>query len=132
MQIAGCQPDSGKPTVRDERGAYGNVSYGRMRNPLHTLKRCMSETLCLRVRAPYFYPTSGAGVQRGNAGTWESHLSPCCIPGVGDRVTTGPGVILGASTGTRARKGDHKRKEAGKVSGRRATSEAPETGRWQS
>ncbi len=24
-----CQPDSGKPTVRDERGAYGNVSYGR-------------------------------------------------------------------------------------------------------
>jgi hypothetical protein len=21
-----CQPDSGKPTVRDERGAYGNVS----------------------------------------------------------------------------------------------------------
>src|SRR5262245_20477586 len=57
MQIAGCQPDSGKPTVRDERGAYGNVSYGGIRNPLHTLKRCMSETLCLRLRAPYFYPT---------------------------------------------------------------------------
>ena len=58
MKIAGCQPDSGHPTVRDERGAYGNVSYGGMRNPLHKLKRCMSETLCLRLRAPYFYPTN--------------------------------------------------------------------------
>jgi len=26
--ITGCQPDSGKPTVRDERGACGNVGYG--------------------------------------------------------------------------------------------------------
>ncbi len=24
--ITGCQPDSGKPTVRDERGACGNVA----------------------------------------------------------------------------------------------------------
>src|SRR5438445_246051 len=74
---------------------------------------------------------SGACVQRGHSGTWESHLSPCCIPGVGDRATKGPGVILGASTRTRARKGDHKRMEAGKGSGRRVTSAAPETGRWQ-
>ena len=92
MKIAGCQPDSGNPTVRDERGAYGNVSYGGIRNPLHKLKRCMSETLCLRLRAPYFDPTSGACLQRGNSGTWESHLSPCCIPGMGDRVTKSPGV----------------------------------------
>jgi hypothetical protein len=92
MKIAGCQPDSGNPTVRDERGAYGNVSYGGIRNPLHKLKRCMSETLCLRLRAPYFYPTSEACLQRGNLGTWESRLSPCLIPGVGDRVTKGPGV----------------------------------------
>jgi hypothetical protein len=34
---------------------------------------------------------SGAWVQRGNSGTWESHLSPCPIPGMGDRVTKGPG-----------------------------------------
>ena len=92
MKIAGCQPDSGHPTVRDERGAYGNVSYGGMRNPLHTLKRCMSETLCLRLRAPYFYPTSGACSHRGNSGTWESLLSPCFRPGLGDRVPKGPGV----------------------------------------
>ena len=24
----GSEPDSGKPTVRDRRGAYGNVGYG--------------------------------------------------------------------------------------------------------
>jgi len=58
MKIAGCQPDSGKPTVRDERGAYGNVSYGGIRHPLHKLKRCMSETLCLRLRA-VFLPDEG-------------------------------------------------------------------------
>jgi hypothetical protein len=81
MKIAGCQPDSGNPTVRDERGAYGNVSYGGIRNPLHKLKRCMSETLCLRLRAPYFYPTSGACIPRGDSGTWESHLPPCTTPG---------------------------------------------------
>ena len=28
-EITGRQPDSGKPTVRDERGACGNVGYGR-------------------------------------------------------------------------------------------------------
>ena len=27
--ITGRQPDSGNPTVRDERGACGNVGYGR-------------------------------------------------------------------------------------------------------
>jgi hypothetical protein len=57
MKITDCQPDSGNPTVRDERGAYGNVSYGGTRNPLHTPKGCRTETLCLRLRAPYFYPT---------------------------------------------------------------------------
>ncbi len=57
MKITDCQPDSGKPTVRDERGAYGNVSDGGTRNPLHTPKGCRTETLCLRLRAPYFYPT---------------------------------------------------------------------------
>jgi len=45
------------PTVRDERGACGNVGYGGIRNPLHIPKGCRSETLCLKLRAPYFYPT---------------------------------------------------------------------------
>jgi len=51
-----CQPDSGKPTVRDDRGACGNVGYGGIRNPLHIPKGCMSETLCLTLCAPQFYP----------------------------------------------------------------------------
>ena len=95
MKITDCQPGSGNPTVRDERGAYGNVSYGGTRNPRHTPKGCRTETLCLRLRAPYFYPTSGACLHRGNSGTWESHVSPCQTPGVGDRVTKGPGVVWG-------------------------------------
>jgi hypothetical protein len=97
MKIAGCQPDSGNPTVRDERGAYGNVSYGGIRNPLHKLKRCMSETLCLRLRAPYFYPTSGACLQRGNSGTWENHLSPSINSRNGGPGDQRPWRDLGAS-----------------------------------
>ncbi len=53
-----CQPDSGNPTVRDERGAYGNVNQGGIRNPLHIPKGCKSETLHLQLRASYFYPTA--------------------------------------------------------------------------
>ena len=83
MKITDCQPDSGNPTVRDERGAYRNVSYGGTRNPRHTPKGCRTETLCLRWRAPYFYPTSGACLQQGDSGTWESQWSPWGISGVG-------------------------------------------------
>jgi hypothetical protein len=36
---------------------------------------------------------SGAGRHRGSAGTWESPLSPWHTPGMGDRVTQGPGVV---------------------------------------
>jgi len=36
---------------------------------------------------------SGACIYRGNSGTWESHLPPCYIAGLGDRVTKGPGMI---------------------------------------
>ena len=52
-----CQPDSGKPTVRDERGACGNVSYGGTRHPPRRSKERVLETLRLRLCAPHFYPT---------------------------------------------------------------------------
>ena len=42
---------------------------------------------------------SGACLHRGSSGTWENHLSPCTIPGVGDRVTKGPGVAWGLHPG---------------------------------
>ncbi len=32
------EPDSGNPTVRDRREAYGNVGYGGTRNPPHNRK----------------------------------------------------------------------------------------------
>jgi hypothetical protein len=38
---------------------------------------------------------SGACIPRGSSGTWESHVSPGHIPGMGDRVTTSPGVVWG-------------------------------------
>jgi hypothetical protein len=38
---------------------------------------------------------SGACMHRGSSGTWESHVSPCQTPGVGDRVTKSPGVVWG-------------------------------------
>jgi hypothetical protein len=63
--ITGCQPDSGKPTVREERGAYGNVSDGGTRNPPRVAKERVSETLHRRLRAPYFYPTATASSVRG-------------------------------------------------------------------
>src|SRR3989442_15725049 len=70
---------------------------------------------------------SGACLQRGNSGTWESHLSPCALPGVGDRVTKGPGAVwtlrpdnepFGDTTNQRSRQGI----------GKRATSEATREG----
>src|SRR2546428_2117385 len=58
LPITGCQPDAGKPTVRDERGACGNVGYGRTRHPPRRSKERESATLDLRSHAPYFYPTA--------------------------------------------------------------------------
>lgn len=54
--MPGSEPDSGKPTVRDLRGACGNVGYGGTRNPPHIPKGCVTVTLRLRLRAPQFYP----------------------------------------------------------------------------
>src|SRR4029434_9455034 len=75
-------------------GAYGNVSYGGTRNPLHTPKGCRTETLCLRLRALYFYPTTRACSHRGSLGTWESQWFPGRESGVG--VPTGEVKTPGA------------------------------------
>ena len=58
-----CQPDSGKPTVRDERGAHGTVDYGGIRNPLALSKERIREPLRLRLRTLCFYRT-GWGITR--------------------------------------------------------------------
>src|SRR5919199_705004 len=54
----------------------------------HGRPRCASE-------GPPPGSKSGAGLHKGSSGTWESHLSPCHTPGLGDRVPKGPGVVWG-------------------------------------
>ena len=50
------EPDWGNPTVRDRRGACGNVDHGGTRPPPRTSKERVLETLHLKLRAPQFYP----------------------------------------------------------------------------
>jgi hypothetical protein len=61
---------------------------------------------------------SGAWLQRGNAGTWESHWSPGRRARHGGPGAHRPWRVRGASTRTRARTGDHKRPGARQGSGR--------------
>jgi hypothetical protein len=51
----GFKPDSGNPTVRDYRGASGNVATVEMRSHLAT-ERAGMVTLHLQADAPEFYP----------------------------------------------------------------------------
>jgi hypothetical protein len=48
--------DWGKPTVRDRRGACGNVDYGGTRTPPRVSKERVLETLRLTLCAPQIYP----------------------------------------------------------------------------
>jgi hypothetical protein len=50
------EPDWGKPTVRDCRGACGNVDHGGIRHPPRVSKERVLETLRLKLCAPQFYP----------------------------------------------------------------------------
>ena len=99
MKIAGCQPDSGNPTVRDERGAYGNVDQGGTRNPRHNRKgacRKLSAYRCARRISTRRAGHTSTGVTRelGRAIDLLAYK-----PGLGDRVTKGPGVVGGLLPG---------------------------------
>ena len=50
------EPDWGKPTVRDRRGACGNVDQGGTRPPPRLSKERVLETLHLQLCAPQIYP----------------------------------------------------------------------------
>jgi hypothetical protein len=50
------EPDWGKPTVRDRRGACGNVDHGGTRHPPRLSKERVLETLHLKLCAPQIYP----------------------------------------------------------------------------
>src|SRR5712691_9903847 len=77
---AGCSEETGR--VIEPRNVYS-------RGQPTVCKRRKAAVLGAvgRVRGTPPGSESGACVHRGNSGTWESHLSPCVIPGLGDRVT---------------------------------------------
>ena len=52
------EPAWGKPTVRDRRGACGNVDHGGTRHPPRVSKERVLETLHLKLCVPQIYPDS--------------------------------------------------------------------------
>src|SRR5215813_9199708 len=74
LHITGCQPDSGKPTVRDERGAYGNVGYGGIRHPLAIERARAGHSPPKAVRA-VFLPDDD-GCQRPLRSRFQPRLTP--------------------------------------------------------
>src|SRR6266850_1909886 len=98
----GRQPYSGNPTVRDDKGGLRKrrpwwneaptlhierASAGN--SPPKVVRAAVLSRLGALWRAVRTPPgsESGACLQRGDSGTWESHLAPCHRPGMGDRVT---------------------------------------------
>ena len=71
---------------------------------------------------------SGACMHGGNSGTWESHLSPCDIPGMGDRATKSPGVVWGLRPDHEPLRDTTNGTEASKVVGSERQAKRPETG----
>ena len=71
------EPDWGKPTVRDRRGACGNVDHGGTRHPPRVSKERVLETLHLKLCAPQFYPdlpeSAGKGGDAAGYHVWETN-----------------------------------------------------------
>src|SRR6266700_5016578 len=64
------EPDWGNPTVRDRRGACGNVDHGGIKHPPRVSKERVLESLRLKLCAPQFYPdrsnpSTGSGIRAG-------------------------------------------------------------------
>src|SRR5215470_7780816 len=97
-----------RPRVPPRKGPYGagcSEEIGRVMEPRNGERRgqptvCSGRKAAVlsapwRVRRTPPGSESGACLHKGNSGTWESHVSPCRTPGMGDRVTKGPGVVWG-------------------------------------
>ena len=100
--IPGCHPDSGTPTVREERGAGGNVGYGGTRPPPRLAKERVLDTLHLRLHAPHFYPTATAASARSCLAVRRDRSNRLPEHRVGNRRNV-PQVsrLTGAATGSR-------------------------------
>jgi hypothetical protein len=66
---------------------------------------------------------------RGDWGTWENHLSPCDMPGKGERAPPGPGVAWGRPPGCEPMRDTTNTTAARKGSGSERRAKQPETGR---
>src|SRR5712691_10835543 len=65
------EPDSGKPTVRDRRGACGIVDHGGTRNPWHNRKGAGRKLSTYRCARRISIPTSARDV------LWEPAVGDC-------------------------------------------------------
>ena len=61
------EPDSGHPTVRDRRGALGDVTHGEPRNPTRKSKERLWSLLAYRCARPGSIPTTRMS---GSVGGW--------------------------------------------------------------
>ena len=61
------EPDSGHPTVRDRRGALGDVTHGEPRNPTRKSKERLWSLLAYRCARPGSIPTTRTS---GSVGGW--------------------------------------------------------------
>ena len=126
------------PPHKGPYGAGGSEKAGRIIEPRKGYS-CGKPTVCTHWKAAVLGAIGQVrghhrGLRAGHVftgGTRELGRATCLlddIPGMGDRGTKGPGVVLGAATRSRARKGYHKRTEARKVSGSERQAKRPERG----
>ena len=76
------EPDSGHPTVRDRRGALGDVTHGEPRNPTRKSKERLWSLLAYRCARPGSIPTtrtSGSVGGQGQQRPWSTR--PDAEPG---------------------------------------------------
>ena len=69
------EPDSGHPTVRDRRGALGDVTHGEPRNPTRKSKERLWSLLAYRCARPGSIPTtrtSGSVGGQGQQRPWST------------------------------------------------------------
>ena len=77
------EPDSGHPTVRDRRGALGDVTHGEPRNPTRKSKERLWSLLAYRCARPGSIPTtrtSGSVGGQGQQRPWSTRpIGMSCI-----------------------------------------------------
>ena len=141
-----CQPSNGSTELEEARRQAASLSPEIcivVVNRIAVAVLRQKPTVCMRRKATILCAVwqvhrtppgseSGACLHRGSSGTWENHLSPRTMPGLGDRVTKRPGMPWGLHPGheptrdtTNAMKQARYREASAKRSDPRGT-------RWQS